>query len=113
MMKQRQPGDKDKQSRPHKVVSIGEVIGQLMARRGYAQQQTNDQYNQSLKTALGPDLAGYTTVGKLSNGVLRIYAPDSVLVQELTFQKRKLLKQLQADHPEGKIRDVKFSVQAG
>ncbi|QDT57522.1 hypothetical protein SV7mr_00040 [Stieleria bergensis] len=110
-MKQRRTGDNEKKSRPHKVVSIGDVIGQLMARRGYAQQQTNDQYNQSLKIALGADLAGYTTVGKLSNGVLRIYVPDSVLVQELTFQKRKLVKQLQADHPEGKIRDVRFSIQ--
>jgi len=90
---------------------IGTIISQLMSRRGYASVAAENAMMQSIAGSVGPALAGSITVGKLSRGVLQIYAVDSVVMQELTFQKRQIIKRLAKDHPQAKITDVRFRLQ--
>ncbi len=47
------------------------------------------------------------SVGKsAARAFLQVYASDSVTLQELNFQKRSILKQMQKAHPESNVTDL-------
>ncbi len=102
----------DENERSNSARRIGTIVSQLMSRRGYASVASDNAMMESIAQSVGPTLAGSITVGKLSRGVLHVYAVDSVVMQELTFQKRKILKALSIDHPQAKIVDVRFRLQS-
>jgi predicted nucleic acid-binding Zn ribbon protein len=108
---QRQPPKlvEEKPSGPRK---IGSLISQLMSRRGYASVGAESALTGTIKSAVDASIASSFRVGKLQRGVLMIYAVDSVVMQELTFQKRRILKKLAKEHPQAKIKDLRFKVQA-
>ncbi|WP_431192268.1 DUF721 domain-containing protein [Rhodopirellula bahusiensis] len=91
---------------------IGSLISQLMSRRGYASVGAESALTGTIKSAVDASIASSFRVGKLQRGVLMIYAVDSVVMQELTFQKRRILKKLAKEHPQAKIQDLRFKVQA-
>lgn len=83
-----------------------------MSRRGYAQATVNDELQRSIAASVGDSLASCLRVGTLNRGVLQLYATDSVTLQELIFQKRKILSGIQTNIPQSKITDLKFKIQA-
>lgn len=89
---------------------IGSIINQLMARRGYAQVQSSADLQQSLATAVGEPLSKTVRAGNVRRGVLHIFASDSTSMQELTFMKRRILRQLQQDHPGAGITDIRMKI---
>ena len=91
-------------------VRISEVISRLLARRGYAQVQQGAECEQAWQQIAGEKLAGNSRVGRLQRGVLEIAVKNSATLQELTFRKRKLLKQLQQFVGVEQVRDVRFRV---
>lgn len=93
-----------------KVQSIGSLVSELISRRGYAQVAATSQFQEAIGKAVGPQLAAVVTVGKLNRGVLKIFADDSVTIQELTFQKRAILKSIQKEMPDANVSDVRFAV---
>ncbi|KAA5541109.1 DUF721 domain-containing protein [Roseiconus nitratireducens] len=95
-----------------KVQSIGSLVGQLLSRRGYAQVAATDEFRNVISTVVGRDLSEQITVGKLNQGVLAVFATDSVTIQELTFQKRAILKRMHQDLPDCKVQDLRFKIQA-
>ena len=95
-----------------KIQSIGALVSELISRRGYAQVETNDRFQSVIERVVGQGLAKHVTVGKLRRGVLAVFADDSVIVQELTFQKRSILKRIEEELPEAKVTDLRFKVQA-
>lgn len=99
------------ESRP-RVRRIGSLINQLMSRRGYAQVAANEALQQAVSAALGGQLGSAFRIGNLRNGVLQIYASDSVTLQELNFHKRVILKHLQREHPDRKVSDLRFRIQS-
>lgn len=86
------------------------IISQLMARRGYAQVESASALEESVKSAAGKQLADAIRIGDVKRGVLHVYAKDSPTMQELTFQKRKILKRVQQDHPQANITEVRLRV---
>lgn len=66
----------------------------------------------SVRSALDAPMADCFRIGHLRAGVLQILAADSVTLQELNFQKRKILRQLQIDVP-GKVTNLRFKIAAG
>ncbi len=88
---------------------LGEVIPQLMARRGYARLISFEQFAEAWEQASGP-LSEQSRAGRLRGGVLEIFVRNSVVVQELTFKKRQLLKSLEQHLPDQKIRDLRITV---
>jgi hypothetical protein len=89
---------------------IGSILNQLMARRGYAQIESAAELEATVREVLGAALTASVRVGTVKRGVLMIYASDSPTMQELSFQRRPLLRRLQADHPQANINDVRFRV---
>ena len=95
-----------------RVRKVGSIINQLMARRGYAQATASEQLQGIVRSAVGDPLGRGIEVGALKAGVLQVYATDSVSMQELNFQKRKILRRIQSDMPSSKVTDLRFRIQA-
>jgi len=90
--------------------AIGDVLSELMARRGYARVQSAANYGAAWREAAGPLAAQYTRPGQLRRGTLEVVVANSTLVQELGFQKHKLLKSLAALLPDEGIKNLRFRV---
>ncbi|MCO6455401.1 MAG: DUF721 domain-containing protein [Pirellulaceae bacterium] len=89
---------------------MAEVLSGLLARRGYAQQLSRNQFTDAWREAVGGGLAAGTCAGAVKRGVLEVIVRDSATLQELTFQKKRLLQQLARLVPEPPIRDLRFRV---
>ena len=89
---------------------IAEIITELLARRGLGQGQAAAQREKAWQEAVGQDIARHTRCGTIRRGRLEIIVANSLLMQELTYQKPDILTQLHASLPEVKIEDIKFRV---
>lgn len=89
---------------------MGDVMSQLLAKRGYAQVQAAASCEAAWRSAVGGKLAPHTRPGNVLRGVLQVMVATSSVVQELAFVKAKVLKQLALLVPEHNIKDVKFRV---
>jgi predicted nucleic acid-binding Zn ribbon protein len=90
--------------------AIGNVLSELMSRRGYARVQSAAAYDAAWREAAGPLAAAYTRVGQLRRGTLEVVVANSTLVQELGFQKQALLRDLAELLPDEGIDNVRFRV---
>lgn len=89
---------------------IGDVISQLMARRGYARVLSEGQCAEVWKEVVGSDSVRRTRTGRMRRGVLEIVVDHPVVLQELNFRKRQLIQELNQKMPELRVRDLKFIV---
>jgi predicted nucleic acid-binding Zn ribbon protein len=87
---------------------IGNVLAELMARRGYGRVRSTEAYEQAWREAAGSLLAQYSRVGTLRRGCLEVTVTNSTLLQEVTFQKADLLERLKDLLPDEGIRDLRF-----
>ncbi len=90
--------------------AIGDVLSELMARRGYGRVQSAATYDAAWREAAGPLTAKYTRPGLLRRGTLEVVVTHSALVQELGFQKRMLLESLARLLPDEGIENLRFRV---
>ncbi len=90
--------------------SIRSVITRLMSERGYAAEQSAKVSLEQWRVAVGPELARLTRPGNIKRGQILIEVSDSVTLQELHFQRTRILKQLQAGLPELKIKDLRIRI---
>lgn len=90
--------------------AIGNVLSELMARRGFARVQSAAAYEAAWQQAVGPFAAKYSRPGKLSRGKLEIAVANSTLIQELVFRKQELIETLAGLLPDERIRDLRFRV---
>jgi predicted nucleic acid-binding Zn ribbon protein len=89
---------------------IRNILAELMARRGFARVQSAGAMEAAWSEAAGEMMAKYTRVGAVKRGKLEVVAVNSMLVQELTFQKQKLLAALKKALPDESIKDLRFRV---
>lgn len=98
------------QSTKPRVQSIGSLVNQLISRRGYAQVAATNQFQDMIVAVVGREVGESVTVGKLNRGVLKVFANDSVTIQELMFQKRTIIRRIQKELPDAKVNDIRFAV---
>ncbi|MBN1909997.1 MAG: DUF721 domain-containing protein [Pirellulales bacterium] len=89
---------------------IGEILADLMAQRGFGRVRSAAALDEAWREAVGESAAEYTRAGSLRRGRLDVTVANSMLVQELTFQKPALLAQLREHLPDETIRDIRFRV---
>ena len=94
-------------NRPKKMA---DVMSELLTRRGYARTQAHVSYDEAWQQAAGELLAKHSRVVQVKRGVMEITVAHSALGQELTFQKRAILKQLAKLLPEERIVDLRTRV---
>ena len=88
--------------------AIGNVLSELMSRRGYARVQSSAAYDAAWREAAGPLAAAYTRIGAVRRGTLEVIVANSTLMQELGFQKNALLQALNALLPDEGIKSLRF-----
>lgn len=86
---------------------ISDIVSSLMASRGYGRLQGAKELREAWEQASGRWTA-QTRPGNCQRGVLEVVVTNSVILQELNFQKANLLKRLQELVPEQKVRDLRF-----
>jgi hypothetical protein len=91
---------------------IGDILSQLMARRGFARVQSTEAYEAAWREAAGSLAARYSRVGQLRRGTLEVVVANSALIQEFGFQRATLLKTLNQLLPEQGIKDLRFRLGA-
>ena len=89
---------------------IGNVLAQLVNRRGYAQIHAATERDEIWQKVAGDELARVTQVSALKRGVFEVLVANSLLMQELTFRKEELLAALQAALPAAGVKQLKFKV---
>jgi hypothetical protein len=94
------------------AVKINNIISSLMSRRGYAQKQSNEELQQAWAAAAGKRLANESRIGNMKRGVLEVFVSNSTVLQEITFQKRRIIKKLKETTVCEKLKDVKFRIGA-
>lgn len=78
--------------------------------RGYGRIQATADFTVAWNQAVGETLSPYTLPGRLKRGVLEVTVTNSIVIQELNFQKEQILAALREQCPDAKIRDVKFRI---
>jgi predicted nucleic acid-binding Zn ribbon protein len=89
---------------------MADVLAQLVQKKGYAQVRAAQAYQEAWQAAAGPHFGAVTELGQLRRGVLEVTAANSLVVQELTFEKERLLATLQQELPEAGIKQLRFKV---
>lgn len=89
---------------------LGELLSNLISRRGYAQQQTNEEIGQAWNEIVGQSLSQNSRIGRVRRGVLEILVSNSVALQELQFEKTLFLRRLKGLLPQHEIRDLRFRI---
>lgn len=89
---------------------MGDVLSNLLARKGYARVLSTSAFSAAWQEAAGQRLAAHSRAGDVKRGVLEITVRNSAVLQELTFAKRGLLQRLVALLADQKIKDVRFKV---
>jgi predicted nucleic acid-binding Zn ribbon protein len=102
--------DGKRQSMARGPQTIGNVLSELMARRGYGRVQSAAACEEAWREAAGPLVAKYTRPGAVRCGTLEIIVANSTLVQELGFQKHTLLQALTNLLPDEGIKNLRFRV---
>lgn len=90
--------------------SIGDILGELMARTGYARVQSADALQSAWQQVAGELAAKCTRAVAIRRGTLEVVATSSVVVQELTFRKSELLQGLAVQLPDSRISNLRFKV---
>ena len=86
------------------------LINQLMARKGYGQTNQATQLQRHWEEAVGNNLAERSSAGKIKAKRLEVTVENSSVLQELTFQKRKIIRKLQTSLKNETLTDLKFKV---
>ncbi len=89
---------------------IGDVLAELAARRGFARLRTACLCEAAWRQAVGEQAARYSRAGPIRRGKLEITVANSTWLQELSFQKPRLLNALAGLLPDEKIVDLRFRV---
>jgi predicted nucleic acid-binding Zn ribbon protein len=89
---------------------VGDVLAQLVQKKGYAQVRAAQSHQAAWQAAAGPQFGKVTEPGKLARGVLEVLAANSLVMQELTFEKERLLAAIQQALPDAGIKQLRFKV---
>ncbi len=87
-----------------------ELINYLLSRKGYGQTQSSHEIRSTWDKVVGPRWQNKTQVGNIRRGVLEVVVQNSGALQQLTFNKQKLLVSMQNQLPQNKLKDIKFKV---
>lgn len=94
----------------HGARKIGDVLANVLARRGYGTQQSNQIFEDAWISAVGKKMAAHSKPVQLNRAVLEVLVRDSVILQELTFKKKQLLRKLNGLISEKQITELRFRV---
>ena len=100
----------NKERKTKGVKRIGEVLPQLMARRGYADFQRTTALQQAWNSVAGTVFSRHSRAARIRGGVVEVVVRNSAMLQELTFRKTTLVQGLADRLTSEKVSDMKFRI---
>ncbi|MGN6547143.1 MAG: DUF721 domain-containing protein [Aureliella sp.] len=91
---------------------IGSVMRKLLSEKGYGAVESAQELLDAWPGLAGERLAKVTRPGRVAKGVLLVEVANSQALQEIHFEKIKILKAIQRDLPAYKVIDLRFRVVA-
>ena len=82
----------------------------MISRRGFTQDQFNDELQNAWIKVAGKPFANKTQATVIKRGTLEVLVESSPAMQQLAFSKTKILKQLQTELPDARIKAIRFKV---
>jgi predicted nucleic acid-binding Zn ribbon protein len=92
------------------ISALGDVLTELMARRGFARVRAAAAWESAWRSAAGPQLSKQSTIGGSRGGTLEVIVANSMLAQEIAFQKPNLIAELRRLLPDERIKDLRVRV---
>ncbi len=89
---------------------MSDVLAQLVQKKGYARVRADQAHREAWQTAAGPAIAAVTEPGRITRGALEVTVANSLVMQELTFEKDRLLAAIQQALPDAGIKQLRFKV---
>ena len=85
-------------------------MNQIVAHWGIAETQSAGELDAAWREVAGETLSDRTRVGSVCRGVCEITVENSSLLQQIVFQQRELLRQMQLKKPHFGIENLRFRV---
>lgn len=89
---------------------IGSVMRKLLAEKDYGTVQSAQDLLDAWSRVVSPSLVKATRPGKITKGVLLVEVANSLALQEIHFDKNRILKELQKELPAHKLVDMRFRI---
>jgi len=89
---------------------MADVLSTLMARRGYSELEASAERDEAWQAVVGERMSSHSRIGIIRGGVVEVIVGNSAALQELTFRKAELIREMSAALPHQKIRDMRFRV---
>jgi len=88
---------------------LAAALSELIARRGFARVEQHRQFHAAWKAVAPPHFTEHARINRVSRGQVFIEVDNGPLLSELSsFHATDLLKRLQTDYPQLKIKSLKF-----
>lgn len=88
-------------------LSVGRLVSRLMARAGYAREQSTAAVAEAWREAVPAAFRDASRAGTVRRGVLDVFVSHSAHVQELGFHKRAIVARLRELVPDAGISDIR------
>lgn len=86
------------------------IVAQLFAKKGYGAAKTDSALREAWAQAAGPGLARFSEPGAFRRGRLEVTVANSAMMQELTFEKDRLLRAMQQALPDARIDEIRLKI---
>lgn len=87
-----------------------DIVAQLFAKKGYGATKTDSTLREAWTQAAGPGLARFSEPGAIRRGKLEVTVANSAMMQELTFEKDRLLRAMQQALPDARIDEIRLKI---
>ena len=88
----------------------GDLLSQLISRRGFTQNQFNEELQGAWQAAVGKRFSDKTRATVIKRGTLEVLVDSSPAMQQLAFSKSLLLEKMQTELPDARIKAIRFRV---
>ncbi|MEZ6094177.1 MAG: DUF721 domain-containing protein [Pirellulaceae bacterium] len=89
---------------------INNIVGKILSRHGVAAEQSNSEIQNAWLKIAGNEWGRVTQAGVVKRGKLEVIVANSLINQQLGFEKQKLLDGLKKELPNINIKDLVFRV---
>ncbi|MEM6329722.1 MAG: DUF721 domain-containing protein [Planctomycetota bacterium] len=90
--------------------TLASVLAKLVAKRGYGAVETDRRLHEAWAAAAGARLAPHSRAVRVSRGRLEVTVAHSPMLQEITFEKHRILAALREALPDAPIEDLRLRV---
>ncbi|MEC9091240.1 MAG: DUF721 domain-containing protein [Planctomycetota bacterium] len=99
-----------KQRYRRKPKTANELVGRLLARSGYSQNQSQEQIKKIWEKTVGDQMKNKTRAVGIKGGNLTVLVESAIVNQEITYQKKELLEKIKRTTIGEKIKNIKFKI---